>query len=87
MGNINIVIFRKLYVVILMKIYFTQFWICYIVEFLFFGVNGALYVCRSSDIWVTGCNCLICNFCMEIQYCFSVGWLVEAVLNLSFGGT
>ena len=51
-----IVIFIKLYVVILMKNYFIQFWVRSIVEFLFFGVNGASFVCRSSDIWVTGCN-------------------------------
>ena len=55
-GNINIVIFRELYVVILFQNYFIHFWVCYIMEFLFFSVNGAHFVCRSSDIWVTGCN-------------------------------
>ena len=36
--------------------FFFRFWVCYIVGFLFVGVNGAHFVRRNSDIWVTGYN-------------------------------
>ena len=39
-----------------MNNYFIQFWVCSIVIFLFFGVNGAPFVRISSAIWVTGYN-------------------------------
>ena len=41
---------------ILMKNYFIQFWVCSIMGFLFFGVNGASFGWRTGDIWVTECN-------------------------------
>ena len=39
-----------------MKNYFIHIYGSNIRRFLFVGVNGASYVRRSSDIWVTGCN-------------------------------
>ena len=75
--NINSAIFRKLYVVILMKNYFIQFWVCSVVGFLFFGVNGTPFVLRSGDIWVTGCNYVssVNLFWRCITVLLLVGWL------------
>jgi hypothetical protein len=39
-----------------MKNYFIQILCVISWGFLFIGVNGASFVQRSSDIWVTGCS-------------------------------
>jgi hypothetical protein len=43
-------------VVILTKIYFIQIFGCNIVKFSLHRCKWGIFVWRSSDIWVTGCN-------------------------------
>jgi hypothetical protein len=66
-----------------MKNYFIQIFGVILWGLLFIGVNGASFVQRSTDIWVTGCSYVESGtFVWKFSNNFTVGSLVETVLNL-----
>jgi len=63
-----------------MKNYFIQILNVISWGFLFIGVNGASFMCKSSDIWVTGCNYV--KSVTFVQKYFTVGSTDETMMNL-----